>query len=316
MSANRIKITAVIPSIGDRPELLARTISSVAAQQLCAVDVEILVVDASGEDRVRRSDSNLGGARVLVADRRLTAGAARQLGTEEAAAQWVAYCDDDDLWSPIKISQQLAAIARSDRSWSFTGAVAFTAGGRLLSAATCASESNLYQILLRGNCVPGGGSSTLVRKDFILRAGGWDVELRNSEDWEMWLRLARLAPAAYVHAPLVGYRIHAGSKSLDVTRIRSSHQQIRSIHEDEALTLPDLDWMYRRELLMDRAEQARLVYESMPHRAFGSRALRWASALDQRRTTAWLRRREAARFPEGWRETAEHWICRAESVAP
>jgi hypothetical protein len=58
-----------------------------------------------------------------------------------------------------------------------------------------------------------------VRRDAFERAGPFDVRLKNTEDWEMWIRLNEQGPPAWVPRPLVGKREHALMASLDVMAI-------------------------------------------------------------------------------------------------
>ena len=44
----------------------------------------------------------------------------------------------------------------------------------------------------------------------------FDGSLYHSADWDLWIRLAKGGPPAWVPKPLVGYRIHPGSASLDL----------------------------------------------------------------------------------------------------
>lgn len=304
------KVTVVVPSLGDRPALLARTLRSIAAQEHASV--ELLVVDASGEDRVRGLLDGSELVRVVVANQRLTAGAARQLGTREASADWIAYCDDDDLWAPTKLQKQLEA-AGDARPWVFTGLVCFAADRSIIWSAAASLAEDMHAALLKGNRVPGGGSSCLVHRDLVDEVGGWDPELRNSEDWDLFIRLSRIAPAAYVHAPLVAYRLHDHSKSLNVGRIRLSHEIIYAKYGLDLDSLPSLDWMYRRELLAQRFEHARSVFGELPERSWSSRVLRVMSAVAPQRTSRWLLSREVSRSPEGWIDEARHWITALES---
>ena len=85
--------------------------------------------------------------------------------------------------------------------------------------------------LPRYNAVPGGGSNVLVRRELLDRAGPFDPGLRNTEDWEMWLRLSRLGPPAVAERRLVGYRVHAGNASLDVAEILAGVARIERRHQ-------------------------------------------------------------------------------------
>ena len=55
--------------------------------------------------------------------------------------------------------------------------------------------------LPRWNTMPGGSSNVLVRAETLMATGGWDSELINLADWDLWARLARHGPPACVDRP-------------------------------------------------------------------------------------------------------------------
>ena len=77
----------------------------------------------------------------------------------------------------------------------------------------------LVERLPSWNLMPGGSSNVIVRSEVFSRAGGWDPELINLADWDLWIRLAQLDLPASVTEPLVGYRVHASNASADTTLI-------------------------------------------------------------------------------------------------
>ncbi len=53
-------------------------------------------------------------------------------------------------------------------------------------------------------------SSALVRRTVLQAVGGFRA-YPTSEDWECWVRIARIASIGYLAKPVVGYRIHTNS---------------------------------------------------------------------------------------------------------
>jgi hypothetical protein len=89
---------------------------------------------------------------------------------------------------------------------------------------------DVSRLIRRYNVVPGGGSNVIVRRDAFERAGPYDVRLKNTEDWEMWIRLNEHGPPAWAPRPLVGKREHARMASLDVTAIFEGVEIIERRH--------------------------------------------------------------------------------------
>src|SRR4051812_39464124 len=100
MAADSSPTVSVLVCTCDRPVLLQRALASVAraAAVMPEVAVEIIVVD-DGEQPIDRLAGWDAGTRV-VAGSRAGVGAARAAGFAAACGDFVAYCDDDDEWTP------------------------------------------------------------------------------------------------------------------------------------------------------------------------------------------------------------------------
>ncbi|HET6637508.1 MAG TPA: glycosyltransferase [Gemmatimonadota bacterium] len=105
------RVTAVIPTAG-RPRLVVRAVESALAQTVRGIEV-VVVID--GPDAVTESAlSTIADPRLRVIRRpKAGPGAARNAGVAAAAAEWVAFLDDDDLWAPAKLQRQLSAVESS-----------------------------------------------------------------------------------------------------------------------------------------------------------------------------------------------------------
>jgi glycosyltransferase involved in cell wall biosynthesis len=139
----------------------------------------------------------------------------RNHGIQEARGRWIAFLDDDDLWSPHKLASQLRA-AGSTAPWVYTGDVEIDWQGRIIAGQPPLPPDVLMRRLPRWNVVPGGCSSVIATRDAIDRVGGFDPGLINVADWDLWIRLSRIGPPAWVPEPLMGYRSHPGQASFDV----------------------------------------------------------------------------------------------------
>ena len=205
---NRTGVSVIVPTC-NRPHLLALTLRSVLAQR--DVDVEVVVandgdtpsatavVDAAGDARVRvvRNDGRHGEC------------GTRNRGLAEATREWIAFCDDDDLWAPDKLVTQLAAAITEGAAWAYAGDVIVDNGLRVLAGSPPPPADQLLPDLQHRNVMPAGSSNVLVRRDVLTRAGWFDPDLHRTGDWDMWLRLARIAGfPACVCRPLVAYRFH------------------------------------------------------------------------------------------------------------
>jgi glycosyltransferase involved in cell wall biosynthesis len=189
---------------------------------------------------------------------------ARNSGVRAATGAWVAFCDDDDVWAPDKLAEQLAAASRLGRDWAYAGVVTVDEALRPVAAPPTPTPEQVVRELPRYNAVPGGGSNVLVRRELLDRAGPFDPGLRNTEDWEMWLRLSRLGPPAVAGRRLVGYRVHPANASLDVAEILAGVARIERRHHTR----------------VDRGRIHRWLAESCLRQGRRAQAVRhWATAV-------------------------------------
>jgi len=206
-------VTVVIPT-RNRPDFLYLTLTSVLRQR--DVDLRVVVVDDASTDDVTGVVARCADPRVMVARQEVRKGvsAARNRGAAEATTEWVAFCDDDDLWSPEKLVRQLVSARAVDAEWAYAGCV-FVDGQLEIHGGTPPLPAEPIIAALRSyNAVPAGASNVLVRTDVFRDVGGFDESLTHVPDWDLWLRLAQHGAAASVDSPLVAYRMHGANASL------------------------------------------------------------------------------------------------------
>jgi glycosyltransferase involved in cell wall biosynthesis len=205
-------VSVVIPTC-NRRRLLALTLRSVLRQR--GVDLEVVVVDDGSTDGTVGMVERLADPRVRMMRHATPLGvsSSRNAGIAKARGRWVAFLDDDDLWAPDKLGRQLEAADAAQRVWVYAGTVNVDDQLRILEGGPPPPPGRVPELLGRYNPVPAGASNVMVRADALARVGGFDVELRRTEDWDLWIRLARDGPPAAVRYPLVAYRMHPGSNA-------------------------------------------------------------------------------------------------------
>jgi glycosyltransferase involved in cell wall biosynthesis len=222
MKANP-EVSVVVP-VHNAAALIGQTVRAILAQR--EVALEVIVVDDGSRDDSAACCEALCDARVRVLTKSQGGvSSARNVGMHAARGRWIAFCDQDDIWHPAKLAWQLAALAeRAPARLGATGARFWLpdAEGRhhdplaLLddrdgSAPNPRLDGWIYHEMLLQSCVL--TSTALVERSLAEAIGDWDEALPYGEDWDWWLRAARLSPFAYLAAPLVAYRQHLSQGS-------------------------------------------------------------------------------------------------------
>jgi glycosyltransferase involved in cell wall biosynthesis len=318
---NPERVGVVIPTV-HRVALAERTVDHVLQQR--DVDVSVVVVTDGASDEVRpRYDllRKLDPERVRVVHQPAARGVsrARNLGASLHDTPWLAFCDDDDRWAPDKLRRQLDAIAEMPGArWAAVGCVIVDADDRIIGNVHPPERGDVTDVMLLRNAVPCGGSGVLVERDLFHDAGGFDPACSNSEDWDLWIRLALRSPLACVDAPLVAYLMHDNTTSgrvrnlaaSDVSYIEDRYSNERAERRLAFDPAVPAGWVAYRQLRQGSGELAAQLAWQQFRRRPGARPL--AQAVLARTAPKRAARigdwSGARRTPEGWRSDVERWL--------
>jgi len=263
------RCAVVIPTY-NCAEYLPAALESVAVQGVSNIEV-IVIDDGSSDDTaaiLKRAEAMPGLGRLrCFQTRQIGPGLARNFAVEVARAPLIAFLDADDVWLPGKLESQIAFHEeRPDVVMSFTDYRHRGPTGD--DRGTCfefwrheASPSfdllpRAASVLLGRNLV--GTSTVVVDRATFLDLKGFGGEMPSSEDWDLWLKLARRGPVALSAQLGCDYLMRPNSE----TAARASRITAMEIILDRALHAfpqPDLRDIRRARarIVTARAEHAR-----------------------------------------------------------
>jgi glycosyltransferase involved in cell wall biosynthesis len=218
-------VSVIIPT-RNRRSLLLVTLHSVLWQ--ADVNFEVLVVDDGSSDGSSKAVRALGDPRIRVLYQSGPHGVsrARNRGAAEARGEWLAFVDDDDLWAPTKLVEQLAASRRTGADWVYAGTVNVNRELCVAGGAPPPTPASLVASLPRWNPMPGGCSNVIVRRRVFANVGGFDEGLSMFADWDLWRRLAVNSLPTAVYKPLLAYRMHEGGMMLNDQALRAEMREM------------------------------------------------------------------------------------------
>lgn len=202
------KVSVIVPCY-NATRFLDETIHSLRSQTY--QNIEILAVNdgstdetqaylerhAASDSRVRHFTQNNSGP-----------SAARNLGMRNATGDYVCFLDADDVYLPEKIERQ-AAFLTEHPGVDLVYSDYFTSDSELnltgLTAVRLRQKDILEAIAMHNYFPP---SVPMFRRTKMETVGGFDESLRMTEDWDYWIRWAKVGAFAYLPGATTIYRIH------------------------------------------------------------------------------------------------------------
>ncbi len=201
-------VSIILPAYNQATHL-GQAIASVLAQTY--TDWELIVVDdgsTDGTGAVARSFTDPRVRYFYQANQERSR--ARNFGIQQATGEFIAFLDDDDFWLPPYLEKQVAHLrahpaAGLSHTWSYdtdpAGRMVRVSGQGVPGAAT--SEAFLAALLINNRI---RSIAVVVRAEALHAAGLFDPEVRQAEDWDLWLRIAQRYPVTTLPEALVCYR--------------------------------------------------------------------------------------------------------------
>ena len=199
-------------------EFIGETVESVFAQTFRAY--EVIVVNDGSEDRseLERVLEPYRERIIYITQENQGLAASRNRGLREARGEYAAFLDADDVWLPTYLEEQLDFIRRGDYDLVYSDALLFgdspLAGQTFMETAPSRGPVT-FESLVSAECNV-IGSGVVARRRKLFDAGLFDKGLRNSQDFDLWIRMVRMgARMAYQRKVLLKYRYREGSLSGD-----------------------------------------------------------------------------------------------------
>ncbi|HEY9584320.1 MAG TPA: glycosyltransferase family 2 protein [Candidatus Paceibacterota bacterium] len=179
-----MKISVVIPTC-DRPiEFLKE--SALSALNQTAKPFEIIIVN-NGKSPIKLPDDIARSVKIINAAPYIGASAARNFGADKALGDFIAFLDDDDLWSDRYLENVTKAleegaqcvISRLDKK----------IGDKIIPFKNIDGNLTIKNLLLYN---PGiNGSNIVLSKKIFFEIGGFDQKLKTSEDKSLVIELLK-----------------------------------------------------------------------------------------------------------------------------
>jgi len=181
---------------------IERALASIAAQTLKPLEV-VVVDDGSTDgtfDVAKACARGINGfeLRVFRTEANQGAGAARNHAIMESTGTTLAFLDADDEWLPEKLERSMSYLEGSD--YSLVAHDYLTGDGDNTIHHDCERRfregGDTFVNLYRKGYI--ASSSVVARREAVLVAGGFDPNLPNAQDFDLWLAMTRSPDTRYL----------------------------------------------------------------------------------------------------------------------
>lgn len=263
------KISVIITTYKRKFNILSRAINSVLNQTY--QNIEIIVVNDNSidntffseiEENIKKYQNQI---KYISYPDNKGACAARNLGALEARGKYIAFLDDDDVFRPDKIERQVYFLHKL--SADFVTCSYATLGENRKNRKV---NVNQYKIIKRNkiwkrNCI-GGCSEPLMSKEVFIKAGMFMENLPQSQDYDLWIRIAKICKIYKINEELVEYsREDENSISKNYKKIIIASKMLAEKYKNEKEAQEFIKRMYYviaySLICMNEKNKAKIYYE-------------------------------------------------------
>jgi glycosyltransferase involved in cell wall biosynthesis len=200
-------VSAVIP--GYKNDYILETIDSVLAQTYSPV--EIIVVDDGSPNNLRETLSPLieAGKIKYVYQTNQKMAAAKNNGISHAAGEFIAFVDDDDIWTPTKIEKQVELFKDEDVGLVYTFAEEFNDQGSIpVPNFQHVARGRIFKDIFLKDFI--ANSSVMIRKSCLEKVSPFNTSKAyfGVDDCDLWTRITYYFSADVVPEVLTKIRAH------------------------------------------------------------------------------------------------------------
>jgi len=212
-------VSVIVPTY-NRANLVSETVKSILNQTYKYF--ELIVVDDGSTDNTEEVIKKFNDKRIKYIKIDNWGGPAkpRNTGIKKARGEYIAFCDDDDMWLPEKLERQIKAFQVSNKTamlyTRFKTIEGDIISNRIFPKNGKYKSGNIFKSLYLRPFI--ACSSVMVKRSVLDQVGFFDTDpnLISKEDADLWLRIAlKYIIRCADNSPLLLYRIHSQNISYD-----------------------------------------------------------------------------------------------------
>lgn len=229
------KLVSVIIPTYNRKATLKRAICSVICQTY--TNWELIIVDDGSTDGTEELVHDFISEKIYYIKSEVNQGVCktRNIGIKHAKGDYIAFLDSDDEWTIDKLEKQLNEMHRKGTKVAYCRFSRLYQDGKSVikppKSRTEDLEGDLFYPLLLGNFI--GTPTMIIAKDVLEEIGGFEESIKNLEDYELILRIAKKFYIAFTDEVLVHTYAQDDSIDIDLFQGFFSKKYLLELYHDE-----------------------------------------------------------------------------------
>lgn len=226
------KVSVIIPTY-KRYKNISKIVENVLCQDY--PNYEVIIIDDNGIgssyqkntfksiERLLKQYNNL---RYIAHDVNSGACIARNTGIKEAKGDYVAFLDDDDYWHHSFLTNMMSTILKERVDIAYSNFYRIDESGIFYNRKEKLYSGMIRTQLLNGWC-PATTSLFFIKKSLLLSNGGFDENMKNLEEYDLWIRLSE-------------NNIFACCEKRLVLKSESNHEQLTNNYDSRIIAWKEL----------------------------------------------------------------------------
>ncbi len=257
-------ISIIVPSYNSS-HLISTTLDSVLESTYH--DYEVLIIDdGSTDNTIEVIEPYLNDQRFqYIYQENQGLSGARNTGIKIAKGDYLVFLDSDDVILPEKLQQQtnylkqhpVVDLVYSNSQWFVEDDLNNT-----LPVKFPVYEGDVLPYLLFGNFIH--VNSVMVRASIVKQLGGFDVNFRELEDWDLWMRLA-IQKSRFAHTPGILSKVRIRKGSMTSNQLRMNQAMVRVLEKN----IPELIRLDYSKDTINKAWHALFIYRLKAKQTLG-----------------------------------------------
>jgi glycosyltransferase involved in cell wall biosynthesis len=235
-----MKLVSVIVPAYKSEKFINRCIDHVLDQTFTNFEI-VVVYDKSPDNTLKLLKEYGDKIRLIIQDQKLGVSTARHIAMENSKGEYIAFCDADDYWAPTKLERQLMLLNKyPEVGLCYTHNIKVDKKGNEILFPSKIFDKRDW---LKKRYI--ATSSVCFRRKLGIKAGNFNKSKVTGEDFDMWLRISKLAKLALLPEYLTYLERHSESMTAE-----SGHEIIMG--NSLADTLLSNDLITKSEFLKNR----------------------------------------------------------------